>query len=346
MLRKKRFWLGMGLSIAVSGFLLYLVMRDIHWEDTLSAMRSLRLPYVVLAFGMITLGLGARGLRWHYIHLRQLPLKRSLNLTSVAFFVNNLLPFRAGDLVRVEGAAHGNPRLPRSTGVSLVVVERLLDFLALVVLIALALSGLPTIPPEIQSVMGLITIGSLLASVGLILMVTVFQNITRTIVIWLSERIGILKKINLVRILDNVLMGFAMIRRPKYLAWVMLWNVMAWLTLVIAYYFLLMALFPNPTWAEATLFVVAAALAIIIPTTIASVGAIEGSAILALTSQGYSSEAALALGLTLHLITLLSYTAPGLYGIWAETLTVSGILEQVADGHVDATQEAEAVENL
>lgn len=344
MLRKKRFWLGIGLSIAVSGLLLYLVVRDIHWQETLDAIRSLRFDYVLIAFVMITLGLGARGLRWHYIHLEQLSLKRSLNLTSVAFFVNNLLPFRAGDLVRVEGAAHGTPRLPRSTGLSLVVVERLLDFLALVVLIALALSGLPTIPPEIQSVMGVITIGSILASLGLIFMVTVFQNITRTIVIGLSERIGILKRINIVRILDNVLMGFAMIRRPKYLAWVMFWNVIAWLTLVIAYYFLLLALFPEPTWAQAVLFVVAAALAIIIPTTIASVGAIEGSAVLALTSQGYPSEAALALGLTLHLITLLSYTVPGLYGIWAETLTVSGILEQVADGHVDPSREVGVVE--
>ncbi|HRF94877.1 MAG TPA: lysylphosphatidylglycerol synthase transmembrane domain-containing protein, partial [Aggregatilineales bacterium] len=230
------------------------------------------------------------------------------------------------------------PRIPRSTGLSLVVVERLLDFLALVVLIALTLTGLTTVPPDIQSVMGLITIASILASIGLVLMVTIFQNLTRNIVIWLSERIAILKKLNAVRILDNVLLGFAMIRRPKFFALVMFWNVMAWACLVVAYYFLITALFPNATWAEATLFVVAAALAIIIPTTIASVGAIEGSAILALTSQGYSSEAGLALGLTLHLITLLSYTAPGLYGIWAETLTVSGILD-VAEGHVEEIED-------
>jgi len=344
MFRKKRFWLGIGLSVAVSGFLLYLVMRDIHWDEALDAIGRLRFDYVLIAFAMITLGLGARGLRWHYIHCGQLPLKRSLNLTSVAFFVNNLLPFRAGDLVRVEGAAHGNPRIPRSTGLSLVVVERLLDFLALVVLIALTLTGLTTVPPDIQSVMGFITIASILASIGLVLMVTGFQNLTRAIVIWLSERISILKKFNVVHILDNVLLGFAMIRRPKFFALVMFWNVMAWACLVVAYYFLMTALFPDATWAEATLFVVAAALAIIIPTTIASVGAIEGSAILAMTSQGYPSEAGLALGLTLHLITLLSYTAPGLYGIWAETLTVSGILEQVADGHVDETQATEPID--
>lgn len=342
MFRKKRFWLGIFISIAVSGFLLVLVLRDIHWEDALKAIQSLQFGNVLIAFALITLGLGVRGLRWHYIHCGQLPLKRSLNLTSVAFFVNNLLPFRAGDLVRVEGAAHGNPRIPRSTGLSLVVVERLLDFLALVVLIALTLTGLQTVPPDIQSVMGLITIGSIVASIGLVLMVTIFQNMTRNIVIWLSERISLLKKFNAIRILDNVLLGFAMIRRPKFFVMVMIWNFLAWACLVVAYYFLITALFPNATWAEATLFVVAAALAIIIPTTIASVGAIEGSAILALTSQGYSNEASLALGLTLHLITLLSYTAPGLYGIWAETLTVSGILE-VAEGHVDATQEVEGV---
>jgi uncharacterized protein (TIRG00374 family) len=346
MFRKKRFWLGIGLSVAVSGFLLYLVMRDIQWDEALDAIGRLRFDYVLIAFAMITLGLGARGLRWHYIHCGQLPLKRSFNLTSVAFFVNNLLPFRAGDLVRVEGAAHGNPRIPRSTGLSLVVVERLLDFLALVVLIALTLTGLTTVPPDIQSVMGFITIASILASIGLVLMVTVFQNLTRNIVIWLSERISILKKFNVVRILDNVLLGFAMIRRPKFFALVMFWNVMAWACLVVAYYFLMTALFPDATWAEATLFVVAAALAIIIPTTIASVGAIEGSAILAMTSQGYPSESGFALGLTLHLITLLSYTLPGLYGIWAETLTVSGILEQVADGHIDETQETQATEPI
>ena len=107
MSKTRRFWLGIAFSAAFSTFMLYLVIHDVDWQAAFAAIARINLPAVLAAMLLIGLGLVARGFRWLYLLCHRLGISRSISLTFIAFLINNLLPFRAGDLARIELAARG-----------------------------------------------------------------------------------------------------------------------------------------------------------------------------------------------------------------------------------------------
>jgi glycosyltransferase 2 family protein len=95
------------------------------------------------ALGLYALATVLRGERWHRILRRQgIPVTRadSQGLTLVGYMGNNVLPARAGDVMRVAMLARRvGGILPAAVGSA--VADRLLDALALVVLLAAVLAA-------------------------------------------------------------------------------------------------------------------------------------------------------------------------------------------------------------
>lgn len=310
--------LGVLFSGLVSAGILWLVARDLDWNAAAAAMRQMPAASVVTAAVLIGVSLVARGVRWHYLLCARLPIARSLHLTILAFLINNILPFRAGDLFRIEAAARSYPPIPRTTALSVAVVERLLDLLTIVILFFLAVTGLQTIPETLRQ--GVMVAGVAFAVISLVLaaLLTFFQSTAAQIIGRVEQRVNM----PLRKAFDDTLQGLDVIRRPGYLLVVLVANGFAWGGLVAAYHLLIHTLFPGAGAAVSVLLIVAVALAITVPTTIASIGIIEGSAILALTSQNYPYDEAFAIGVMVHLCTLGSYTVLGLVSIWATTVLI------------------------
>ena len=88
-------------------------------------------------------GLWLRGVRWRVLLNGRLPLARSFHILNVSYFINGVLPLRVGELARAVLAARAEPPVPVLTSLSTIVVERLLDTLAVFALIGLTLLALP-----------------------------------------------------------------------------------------------------------------------------------------------------------------------------------------------------------
>ncbi len=343
-MNKRRLFIGVGLSLLFSAVMMFLVVRDIDWEAAFDAIERINGINIILAMFLIGLGLVARGLRWHYLLCGRLPLKRSMNLTYIAFLINNLLPFRAGDLGRIEAASRGQSGVSRATTLSVAVMERLLDLLTLVVLFGLAVSRLASTPTEVQQTVRFVTVFALFSVVILVAVATLFESQTLRFVAQVESRIPLLSRIHLQSRFENLLLGLAVLRKPYYLALAVFWNMIAWVTLIFAYYLILTSLFSSIEIVHAILTVVAIAFAITVPTTIASLGIIEAGAVLALTSQGYLYNDAFAFGITIHVITLIIYALLGIYGMWSEALSFSSVLQDVVQP--DAQADLEVKEGL
>lgn len=318
---RRRLYIGIIGSALFSAFVIYFVVRDLDWARAFAAMQAMDMLRVLAAMVIIGAGLFARAMRWHYLLRSKISTGRSLNLTHIAFFVNNILPFRLGDLLRIEAAAHGSDSVPRATALSVAVVERLIDLLTLIVLFVLTLATLSTIPVAVQQATVALGSVAVLGSLALVLMATVLRARTQRIIAHLAERSGLIRRAR--PILDNLLTGLVVLNTGRPLLLALLWNAIAWLCSATAYMLLITALFPGAPIAESLLLLVAVAFAITIPSTIASIGTIEASVILALTSQGHPYEASFAIGLVLHAVTLLSYTVLGMIGLWREALNFS-----------------------
>ena len=112
-------------------------------------LRSARPQPLLVAVAIATFTFAMRAIRWNYF-LRSdagepVPWGPRWHSVAIGFMANNLLPFRAGEVVRALAISRlGAVRL--ASAITSLVVERVLDALALVALfvIGLFLSGLPT----------------------------------------------------------------------------------------------------------------------------------------------------------------------------------------------------------
>jgi uncharacterized protein (TIRG00374 family) len=150
--------------------------------------------------------------------------------TAIGFMANNLLPFRAGELVRIIAAT----RLTGArftTTLSSVAIERVFDGLANGVLLALGLltSGLPHsivvggVPlAHAARAMGLVMVAALLCAGAVVAFPLMAERVVRIVLPTgpFAERI--------VGMIEGLRAGFAVLRSPARLAGVIAWSLALW----------------------------------------------------------------------------------------------------------------------
>ncbi|MGH7658266.1 MAG: lysylphosphatidylglycerol synthase transmembrane domain-containing protein, partial [Gemmatimonadales bacterium] len=156
------------IAVAISVLFLVLALWDIEPGAVLQEVRGAELLPILGAVIIATGTFGIRLIRWRILlrgegdrHLPWIPLWHAV---AIGFMSNNVLPLRAGELIRSYTAA----RLTRTrvtAALSSVAVERLFDGVAVVALLAMGLflSGLPT-----GSEVGGVRLSSIAVSMGLL----------------------------------------------------------------------------------------------------------------------------------------------------------------------------------
>ncbi len=132
---RKRFLAG----AAVGAFFLWLALRNVSFPEVAAALRRVSLP-LFGAFVLMHLStLWVRAARWAMLlrPVAEVPSGRLVPPLAVGYMVNFLLPARAGELVRCWMLQRRDAVSP-GTALGTVVVERLLDGLAVFLLLALA----------------------------------------------------------------------------------------------------------------------------------------------------------------------------------------------------------------
>jgi len=135
-MKRWHFWLG----VAISAVCIAIALHQVDdWGQFGKSFRDANYLYVVPTILAYFIVLGIRAVRWRYIlnQCGRVGLRNSWNAMLVCYMGNNVFPFRAGELMRVFLIGKTEPSISYSVALATVVVERLFDFL--VVLIALAL---------------------------------------------------------------------------------------------------------------------------------------------------------------------------------------------------------------
>ena len=126
------------LSGLLAVLLLYLTFRGTEPEKLIGAIRSANYWWILVMFLFLMASHGVRALRWRYL-LNPIKFRIGMrNLFSgvvIGYLVNNFLP-RAGELARPYVLAKAEA-IPKSAALGTIVVERILDTLAFLLLVAL-----------------------------------------------------------------------------------------------------------------------------------------------------------------------------------------------------------------
>ncbi len=283
---------------------------------------------LVLAISLpcFLLNVALRARRWQYLTrpVGDLGFGAHFRAVWVGFALNNVLPFRAGEVARcVYLAREGEVRVPTVMGT--VLVERLLDVAALGLLAALFL-GLRG-----ASVLGLegTTLTTYLPAffIAPAVILAVLPSLTRAraegIVGWLARPLGSRVRLAITQFAGDAAAGCAVLRDLRTLAPVSLLTVACWLSSVPPLWSALMSVDGAPgaiasgsSMDAAVAMTIWIAGGVALPAAPGFVGPYHAACWLALKPYGVPKGLAVAVGTVAHGVFWIGTTLPGLGALW------------------------------
>ena len=223
------------LGLGIVAVLLWWLFRDLDparvWDEIRNANVLLLLLTTVVTMGAFV----ARAVRWRYFLAPAQPaspFRSRFAGVCVGFMLNNLLPSgRVGELGRAYAYSRLEP-VSVSTAVATLVVERLLDGVAILTLLVLAITGssfpVETLPPNLVAAIRLVT-----AFLGVVLVAAVLlvafpgaavRICSRVAGRLLPDRLGA----GLAGIIEGVVVGLASMRGWRHMLPALLWSFVVW----------------------------------------------------------------------------------------------------------------------
>ncbi len=303
--------------------LLAWTLRDTSFPELLRQVRAAHAVPLALAVIVATLTFPLRLVRWRLL-LRQdnggsLPAAPLWHALAMGFMANNVLPFRAGEVIRCYAAAQlANTRL--TAAAASVAVERVFDALTIVALLGvalfttqlpatLAIGGVHVSVAHAATTAGVVSVLALLGALAVVAWPALADRVIRATVP--STRVAD----RLVSIIDGVRHGLTTLRSPRRLAGVVAWSLLIWLVNAAAFWIAFAAFDLPVDFAGALLLQGLLVFGIAIPSTPGFVGVFEAVIGAVLLLYGVSPTLAAAYALVYHFTTFVPITVLGLWSL-------------------------------
>ena len=244
-----------GILISIGG--IYWAFRDFHFAEFTASIQEVKIIYLVGATFLLWGSVWLRAFRWRWLFKKEnSPSTSSLYRAElIGYFGNNVLPLRLGELLRSYIVGKEN-HLSKSFVIGTVVLERLMDMLAL---ISLALLLLLIYPLE-ESIRGFVLWRGL---------ITIF---TLTIILFILYKIKRIKANHkILKILNQIIDGLLSIRKEKVIP-VILSSLLIWCIYWMDVFLLQRAFQFNLSWAQVLMVLVISSVALSIPSAPGMIG--------------------------------------------------------------------------
>jgi hypothetical protein len=311
-------------GIVVTVALLWWVLHDVDWAAAAGHVRRANLPLLVATVAVATSTFVLRAVRWRLMlrdgngaHLAFLPLWRAV---AVGFMANNLLPARAGEFARAWVVGRAAP-VRVSTALASIAVERMLDGLTILALLAVALVA-PSLPDDARvGGVGLHRIAATLAAVfGGALLLSVLVVVRPEPWLAAVRRLGgaVLPTRfaeTLAGIATGLVAGLAILRSPGRLFAVVAWSAALWLVNAASLWLCFGALHMDVPPESALLLQGLIAIGVAIPAAPGFFGVFEAIAVVALGFYGVDKDHAVSYAVVYHITTFIPITLLGLHAL-------------------------------
>ena len=304
--RRLLVWAGLLLSLGFG----YLAVRDVDFAGVRDALG--RQDYVWLGPAALALAVAValRAWRWQLLFTAEdRPPYRAVSAALlVGYFFNSVLPARAGELARVQvlGTRAG---ISRAHVLATVVLERLYDLLALVLLLAVAAPFLPSVGWLRAALILGLALALALAAVGVVLRrrgVAAARPLLRPLALMPG-----FDEARVDRAAASVVSGLTGVSVTRVAAVSLLITTVSWLVLAASGWFLLLGTEIDEGFAAALLVLIATNLVLVLPSSPAGLGAFEAAGVVALAAFGVGKEEALSYALVLHALNLVPSLVAG-----------------------------------
>ena len=328
-----RRYLQIGLVVLLTGGLLAFFLRNANlarvWEATLLA----RLDLIAVALGLTVVSYGLRIERWRRLlnTIGGASFSTAGRATVIGFAANALVPGRVGEVLRPYLVSK-HESLSMSSAVGTVVLERLLDLMAILVCVAgsLLLLETPTKDPELLGVVraGALTTagGALVGWVLIIVLARRPETVDR-----LAHRLAYVAPGGLVRVVTAViqrfLQGLELVRRPGQLVVASVFSLVLWACIAATIWATSVAFGISVSLGESAILMGLTAIGVAVPTP-AGVGGYHAAYELGATALcGAGPDEAVGAALVSHIIAFGPVTLLGLAFMVPEGLRLTRLSE-------------------
>jgi uncharacterized protein (TIRG00374 family) len=316
-MRSWRVWLGFGISFVF----LYFAVQGQDFGRIGDALRGASYIWLVPALVAYFVGVGVRSVRWHYLlrTVQDIPPRRIFPVVTIGFMANNVLPFRAGEVVRAY-ALSARYQVRKSAALATIAIERIFDGLTMLLFMLVASLSI-ALTSDLRWVA--FSASVLFPLLTLTLVLFVFAPGLREWAIDLSVRLLPGRAGSRVeQMAHSFFEGLGILKRRQDLALVALTSLLAWL-LEASMYLLIAQGFDLDVAPLAILMVTAVAnLATLIPSSPGYVGPFEyGVQLVLVGALSIESELALSYAIVVHAALYFPVTILGLVFWWRESLS-------------------------
>ncbi len=296
-------------GILISIVFLYLAVRKVSFSEILKIILSANIWYILLGIFVGFLALIVRSFRWRIIlQKKEIPVISFFKSTCVGQAVNNIFPFRIGDLVQAYFLGY-KTGLSKSMIFSTVLMERMFDLFP-PLLIILVGSYFVFLPESISRKRFLVFI-FLFLILGYIFLKS--QRLINNIVRNLFPE-GTLKS-KILDLIDNFYQSFKLLNSPSAIFYIVFQTIFLWFIYSLCVFFYLKALNIELNVLSSVLIQAIIAMSVVIPSSPGYVGTWEFFSVLALSIFGVNKTHALSFGLVFHFFSWIIVTSIGFFVI-------------------------------
>lgn len=297
---------------ALAALFLWLILRQISLAETKRAFLGAGFAWIAAALAVFAAGYSCRIRRWQIMLQADSAGLRWRNCAGpflASFAANNVLPFRAGDVMRSFAF---NQKLGTTAGVMIATlfVERLLDLLTVLIFLGAALAFFGVESSRFARVGSAVLIGGGMMILIILLFPRLFSPVARVLgrtVARIAPTFGhkLLGEIDkCFMMLEHLAQGSTMIRLAC-------WSLAVWLAEGCVFWFSALALPAIAAPLAGWLALPISTLATLIPSTPGYVGTFDFFTVRAMTELGNDTEAATAYALLIHAVLWLPPTLVG-----------------------------------
>jgi uncharacterized protein (TIRG00374 family) len=313
---------------------LYLAFRGLEWDTFWDHLRNANLGYILLAISLTVFSYWLRAWRWPLLFPQvSFPVVSSWKVLVLGFFMNNILPARAGELVRAHLGAKVLGK-PRTLVLATIASERLADGLtiSLFFVLIIGLLGRGRLDPAMAD--NLLYVSYLFAAVAIgVIIVLSMRDRIATLIERFAQHLDRKSSTYILSRLQVFIDGLSPLSTPGCALRIAIWSIVIWGIEVVALGAVVKAFGGSLYLSGTVLFLVAVNFSSLIPAAPGGFGVIELITKQILVSAGLATpELALSMIVTQHVIQYVVVGIPGAF-------LLSTLRSQLAD-MADGIQEA------
>lgn len=314
-LNSRYLWIAAG--IVISAISIYLAIHNVAVADVFSLLTRADPVYVGGALLGVAIGAVAKAARWRTMlgaAGARFAGRRVLAALLAGQVLNVLLPVRAGDVGRAY--LLDDTETHRGFVFGTIVVEKIIDLVAYVLLFVPAFLLLPSLPNWISGpalTLATITVG-LVASISFLMQ---FRNRVSHYILHAIHRLPGTWPDRLERLVRAGFESIEVLQSRQVQLEVIAWTAMIWVISILINYFVLLALDITLPFTVPLLILLVLQAGITIPAVPGRIGIFEYLCVLTLALFGIDRTVALGYGILLHAIVFLPHLLSGLFVIWA-----------------------------